>query len=99
MDFQRPPTLRDLGDYLQTTSQLRWLSPEEIYLLLSFSPKDFGIPSLQYPPSIIKGLQCFRLKNSVFLFVYCKLVINVDGTLCLYEDGSFCKQDNINWAK
>ncbi len=57
---QVPPSLIDLGRYLVSCSQVRWLAPEEIYLLLVLSSIDLGISVLKFPPPIIKGNEYFR---------------------------------------
>lgn len=97
MDNHRQPTLQDLGAFLVNSSRTRWLSPEEIYLLLVLPPAELGISPLKFPPPIIKGT--FIAFISIDRRTIYKLFDISDGTLCVYEDGALCKQDNISWAR
>lgn len=62
--MELPPTIPELGRQLRSWARVRWLYPEELYLLLVYPANELGLePRNFYAPSgmkiLINLLTCF----------------------------------------
>lgn len=90
------PSIRETADQILQHSRKRWLSPTEIFVLLSHEPGDTGL-SLQTNPILNpKGIQELHIYYNIFNILS-------DGQLHIFEEQVFAQHkstiDNVDWAK
>jgi hypothetical protein len=90
-------SIRETSDQILSNSKKRWLTPTEIFVLLSHEPEGTGL-ILQNTP-IINPKGPYPVLH-VVNFIYC---YSLDGQLHVFEEQVFAQHkssiDNINWAK
>lgn len=59
------PSLLEVGNYLRTAATTRWLFPEELLVLLSYSPYEFGLILNHAAPSDPQSGQLFLFGDSL----------------------------------
>ncbi len=93
MDSSSIPSLGETGQFLVSMAKIRWLFPEEIFILLTYDPAEYGLEVMK------SAVNTPMSRSHICTIAIPDSILKLDGQLYIFSANGSTKYDTVSWAK